>query len=59
MIKRDKRNIGKIVKYVLPHPRADRQTKITGFRGDHSKNIPYVTTSDGNTTAAHLLKKIN
>ena len=62
MIGRSKRNIGKTVVYIPPHPRTGRTTKITGFRGDWWKRgrkvIPYVTLTDGNTVAGHLIKKI-
>lgn len=63
MIKRDKRHVGKEVVYLSPHPRAGRTTKVNGFRGDQSASIaygiiPYVTTSDGNTVAGHLLKRV-
>ena len=44
MIKRDKRNIGKLVR-VIPHgTRSDgRLGKVMGFRGDRSKGNPFVS----------------
>lgn len=60
MIKRDKRNIGKKVRYLPGHTMFGRTTVVTGFRGDCGKfkRNPYVTTTDGNTTAGHLLEKV-
>ena len=43
MIKRNKRNIGKIVKVNAANsPFHDRVGKVMGFRGDHTKKDPYV-----------------
>ena len=43
MVKRDKRNIGKMV-VVVPHGTAmdGRVGKVRRFRGDHSKGNPFV-----------------
>jgi len=58
MIKRDKRHVGKTVIYLLPHPRQGRTVKVTGFRGDCMEGVPYVTLTDGNTVAGHLIKRV-
>ena len=42
MIKRNSRNIGKIVK-IIGHKDFDgREGKVVGFRGDYEKGDPYV-----------------
>lgn len=68
MIKRDKRNIGKLVKVNSPksvfHGRIG---KVIGFRGDHSKGNPYVfvfiydlgkTTGSTWPFPSHILEKL-
>jgi len=43
MIRRNKNNIGRIAITNIPGTPWDKRiVKITGFRGDHDKNIPYV-----------------
>lgn len=42
MIKRNSRNIGKIVKIDRAGMFNERTGKVVGFRGDHDKGDPYV-----------------
>lgn len=43
MIKRSKRNIGKVVRVIPHHTKMDnRLGKVMGFRGDRAKGDPFV-----------------
>jgi hypothetical protein len=56
VIHRDKRNIGKRVRYVnVKSPWYGRETVITGFRGDGAKGVPHITLADGNSIPANQL----
>lgn len=43
MVKRDKRNIGKLVKILPGTMMSGRQGKILGFRGNHHTGCPFVS----------------
>jgi len=44
VIKRDKRNIGRLVRYTTPNTvMTGRVGRVVGFRGDHSRDVPFVT----------------
>jgi hypothetical protein len=59
-IKRDARNVGKRVRYTKhSHPRFGRVTTINGFRGDFEPGIPWVTTTDGQSTPASFFEYVS
>jgi hypothetical protein len=58
-VKRTERNVGKTVIYINPsNPRYGRISVITGFRGDCGPGDPYVTLSNGDSTAANQIRII-